>query len=250
MIVYRSKSLRIGKVWFDETPPENGVDIIYTLQRSFPIPGPGCEEFHTIVIDLLQPEEVLFGRFKKDTRYEIRRAMDVDRVACEKPSPSHPRLLEEFCECYQRFAEQKHRGAVDRRLLNLLTESQNLYISSAKAPSTNEPVYHAYYYSPLRVRLLYSASLFRGSRGAEEKNLMGRMNRCLHWNDMRWFKREGIPTYDLGGWYNGIQDEEKLRINKFKEEFGGTIVKNYNCVQGVTLKGKVALLINRHFRKR
>jgi lipid II:glycine glycyltransferase (peptidoglycan interpeptide bridge formation enzyme) len=76
------------------------------------------------------------------------------------------------------------------------------------------------------------------------------MNRCLHWNDMRWFKREGIPTYDLGGWYNGIQDEEKLRINKFKEEFGGTIVKNYNCVQGVTLKGKVALLINRHFRKR
>ena len=250
MIIYRNKFLRIARVWFDETPPVGNVDIIYYFQWSSPLPRLRCQDFHTIVIDLRQSKDVLFGGFKKDTRYEIRRAMEKDGVTCDNPSQSHPLLLEEFCEVYEQFAAQKHLGGVDRKLLSLLSDSRNLYISSAKAPSTDKSVFHAYYYCGSRVRLLYSASLFRDSDHAEQRNLIGRMNRSLHWNDMVWFKHDGIPVYDFGGWYNGVNDEEKLRINKFKEEFGGTIVKNYNCAEGATLKGKVALLINRYFRNR
>jgi hypothetical protein len=37
------------------------------------------------------------------------------------------------------------------------------------------------------------------------------------------------------------QDETKLSINRFKEGFGGTIVKNFNGEYGITLKGKLYL---------
>ncbi len=57
------------------------------------------------------------------------------------------------------------------------------------------------------------------------------------------FKRQGLACYDFGGWYAGTDDPIKLGINKFKEEFGGEKVHQYNCEKGVTLKGKLALAI-------
>ena len=57
------------------------------------------------------------------------------------------------------------------------------------------------------------------------------------------FKSAGISTYDFGGWYEGTTDHERLRINKFKEQFGGEIVKNYICEQALTLKGALFLRI-------
>ncbi len=250
MIVYRNTFLRIARVWFDETPPDRGVDIIYSFQRLSPPVRLSFTEFHTITVDLHQSEEAIFSKFKKDTRNEIRRAAEKDGIVCDNPSPAHPQLLKDFYEVYEGFAAQKRRVGADRKLLSLLSESQSLYISSANVSPTGKPVFHVYYRSPSRVRLLYSASLFRDSDEAERRNLIGRMNRCLHWNDMQWFKKDGVFTYDFGGWYSGNDDEEKLRINKFKEEFGGTIVKNYDCEEGVTILGRVALLINRHFRNR
>ena len=54
-------------------------------------------------------------------------------------------------------------------------------------------------------------------------------------------KSAGISTYDFGGWYDGTTDQERLSINKFKEQFGGQVVKNYICEQALTLKGALFL---------
>ncbi|HTP13153.1 MAG TPA: hypothetical protein VMM37_05965 [Bacteroidota bacterium] len=248
MITYRNKFLRIARIWFNEAVPEQDVDIVYYSQRDTPLPLSRWEEFHTIVIDLRQPEKTLFAQFKKDTRNEVRRAAGTDRVVCQRPVKCPSDLLERFYDFYGRFAAQKNRPGVDRRVLNLLHTSGELHISSAESAAGNPLVFHAYYVSPLRVRLLYSASLFRESSDAGERNSIGRSNRCLHWNDMIHFKHDGVAQYDLGGWYAGTTDEEKLRINRFKEEFGGTLAKGYNGVRGLTVTGNVALMVNRLLR--
>lgn len=70
------------------------------------------------------------------------------------------------------------------------------------------------------------------------RNLIGRANRFHHWQDMLRFKQAGIRVYDFGGWYQGTTDTEKLGINRFKAEFGGTVVTNYNCKLLLTAKSR------------
>jgi lipid II:glycine glycyltransferase (peptidoglycan interpeptide bridge formation enzyme) len=93
--------------------------------------------------------------------------------------------------------------------------------------------------------LFYSASLFRKVDSSTVRNKIGRANRYLHWQDMQRFKSEGISTYDFGGWYQGESDQQRLSINKFKEEFGGQIVKNYICERALTSKAKIFLRVRR-----
>ena len=60
-------------------------------------------------------------------------------------------------------------------------------------------------------------------------------------------KEAGVVTYDLGGWYSGHNDQEKLRINVFKEGFGGTPTVEFGWVVGISLIGRlVAWLVRLH----
>lgn len=249
MIVYTNKSLCVARLWFDEALPDRRVDVIYHLQSSSPLPHAQCQDFYTITVDLSQAENVLFSRLEKDTRYEIRRGREKDNIVSEGPSETLNLLLEEFYNVYEKFSIQKGLEPVNKKLLSLLSESRSLFISWAQSQSGEKLVYHLYLRCGTRVRLLYSVSLFRDSQNSAHRNLIGRANRALHWNDIQRFKNDGVSVYDFGGWYHGKTDKEKLRINKFKEEFGGVIVKNYNCEEGVTLKGKAALLFRRYLLK-
>jgi hypothetical protein len=74
---------------------------------------------------------------------------------------------------------------------------------------------------------------------------IGRANRLHHWSDMLRFRGEGFGIYDFGGWYAGTQDETLLRINRFKERFGGELVVQYNCDQAITWKGALGLWFKR-----
>ena len=46
-----------------------------------------------------------------------------------------------------------------------------------------------------------------------------------------------MKFFDFGGWYPGNTNHQLLEINRFKEGFGGKIVREYNCEQIVSLKG-------------
>jgi lipid II:glycine glycyltransferase (peptidoglycan interpeptide bridge formation enzyme) len=63
------------------------------------------------------------------------------------------------------------------------------------------------------------------------------------------FRSEGIATYDLGGWYTGRQDQAKLGINVFKEQFGGRVVQEYNCDLALTSRAKVLRSVPERLRK-
>ncbi len=65
-------------------------------------------------------------------------------------------------------------------------------------------------------RLLHSASCFREE--SADQSLIGRANKRLHWEDIKYFKQKGLLRYDWGG----ISDFENPNgIDEFKLKFGG-----------------------------
>jgi hypothetical protein len=245
MILFRERWLRHGEVWFDEDPANVKVDIISYVQKSHPISGTQCGTFYTILNDLSQTPEELLTRMPKNTQYKIRRVADRDRVIYEFWKANSSDVLVRFCEFLDRFACLKGLSRTNMPRLRALSDDGTLDISRVGDKEGNDLVWHAHYRDRARVRLLHSASLFREVKNSAFRNLIGRANRYHHWQDMLRFKQEGILVYDFGGWYEGNTDQEKLQINRFKEEFGGKVVRNYNCVRLVTAKARLIFAIGK-----
>ena len=134
---------------------------------------------------------------------------------CESVLADDNRTLSSFCDFYDRFAAQKGLEMLDRSGLVRYASSGVLDLSQAKDPDGEVVVWHAHLLTQKRVRLLYSASLFRETEDNQRRNLIGRANRYLHWGDMLRFRTTGLSLYDFGGWYPGDTDDALLRINKF-----------------------------------
>jgi hypothetical protein len=247
LILYTNKTLRYCEVWFDESP-DTAADIVMWRQRGEAMPGARCEPFHTLLVDLSLPQDALLAAIHKDSRYEIRRAEKSDGVVAEHyPQPAE--LLAAFQAFYNAFAQQKGLPLLDPLSLQRSCHAGHLVLS--RIMREGEPIlWHAYYCASNRARLLYSASLFR-DLDSGQRNLIGRANRYLHWRDMLNFKAAGFHTYDLGGWSPPeTGDAEKLRINQFKEEFGGQLAVEFNCVYPASFKGRVACAVKRLLRRR
>jgi hypothetical protein len=242
MIGFRKKGLHYCEVWFNEQP-DSAADIVIWRQRGEAMPGARCEPFHTLLVDLTQPQDALLTAIHKDSRYEIRRAEKSDGIVAEHyPQPAE--LLEAFQTFYNAFAQQKGLPLLDRVSLQRSCHAGHLVLSRIMREG-NPMLWHAYYCAAGRARLLYSASLFR-DLDSGQRNLIGRANRYLHWRDMLDFKAAGFYTYDLGGWSPPESgDAEKLRINQFKEEFGGLVSVEFNCVYPASIKGRVAYAVKR-----
>jgi hypothetical protein len=241
VIAYSKKLIRIAEAWSGETPDNARVDLLRLFQQPAPIDGMFCREFYTILLDLSEEPEVLLSKMKKGTRYEIKRARAKDNLIYEYLNAQHPDVFGEFCAYYDELALQKGQPAIDRRWLSLMAETENLIVSRVREAAGETLIWHVYYRSEDRITLLHSASLFRNSRSSAYRNMVGRANRFHHWQDILRFKAVGDSLYDFGGWYQGDEDQQRLRINRFKEEFGGEIVKNYICERGLTIKGKLFL---------
>lgn len=239
MIIIKSRFLTTGEVWFDDEPTDEKVDVMLFRQRSSPIAGTQCSPFHTILINLTQEADDVLASFEKDTRYEIRRAATKDSFVCRHWDKETSNVLSQFIGFYNQFAKTKGLGEANQNMLMALCKADVLALSSCRSSTQEDLVWHIYYRCPTRVRLLHSASLFRETSSGAYRSMVGRANRFLHWQDMLHFKSEGVTVYDMGGWYEGKSDEEKLRINKFKEEFGGTVVKEFNCEKLLTWKARI-----------
>ncbi len=238
MITYVRWSCILREAWFDEEPECTGVDVIRYCQHPTPVAGASCREFFTLLIDLSKPPDALLAALDRDTRYKIRRA-EKDGFVVQRCDPSDRTLLAEFCDFYDRFAAGKGRAKISRWKLQVYARAGALELSRCVAADGTPLVWHALLRSGSRVRGLYSPSLYRQSADSAYRSMIGRANCSLHWLDMLRFRSEGISILDFGGWYTGHTDHEKLRINEFKKGFGGEIVKEYDCVRGVTAKGKI-----------
>jgi hypothetical protein len=238
--------ITIEEVWFDGPLPAGPADMVRFRQR--PLLPDGCtgETFHTLTIDLRRSEEALWDGVQKDVRYEIRRA-ERDGVGVEFDQQADAAALAALDEAYGGLSRRKSLGALDKGYLRSLAARNMLSISRARATDGASCSWHVYVVDGRRLRLLHSVSEQRDSHSPAERAFIGRANRFHHWRDMMHFRALGYSVYDLGGWYAGSDDEPKLRINRFKEGFGGTLEVSFNALWGLSVKGRAALGLRRAF---
>jgi lipid II:glycine glycyltransferase (peptidoglycan interpeptide bridge formation enzyme) len=252
MILYYAKKriITFAEIWYDSRLiPEKETDIVYYRYLEHPYPPPQRKQKHnftaneayTIHIDLTQEEDILFSQFRKNTRYEINRAKNKDMIH----SDTFYELGEQNEDKLRRYADFKNKSDIIKgRLAGITIDGLKSYGSSFLAryawldDNNNALVIHGYIVYKSTVQLLHSASHFRCAEDAEYRNMIGRANRLLHWDDMLYFKKNGMTCYDFGGWSNDKTNADQQKINEFKESFGGIITRQYSSCIPVSLLGK------------
>lgn len=191
-----------------------------TLRQFIGANRPGFPFFkhtqHTLLIDLVQDDEALQEGMSKNMRAQLRKA-EKDGFVWSKSDD-----LDEFRKLFNAFAAEKGLKPLSAGVL----ESERQYLFVAKTSFEGKPlVAHAYLVDKdeSRARFLYGATV-RLAEGSDP-NLVGRANRLAHYLEMGEFRRQGLKTFDFGGYALGTGDKQKQGINQFKESFGGSVVE-------------------------
>ena len=236
MIAYTKSSLKVAEFYYQPPTSEKGLDIARCFYQASPVEGTRQEVFHTIQIDLTQEPEQLLAAMKKDVRYQIRLA-EREGVTTQASSNPSDEWMQQFYAFYDEFAITKQLPPANRNRLNAMREAGMLDLSRSLDVNGNVIVWHCTLKTPTAARIVHSCSL----RADAAAKVISAANCLLHFHDMTRFRSENMAIYDFGGWYAGQTDEPKLRINKFKEGFGGKIVQFYNVDRGVTVRGSLAI---------
>jgi hypothetical protein len=243
MIVWKKWGVRIADYFFDERFMPVPTDVIRYHQWSSPVAGCVCTPFWTPLIDLRQAPNEIFDSMGQNNRRKIRQCENKDSLlyCC---SHDNSALLHEVFDLHDKFVALKTLPKTNRARLEAIWRAGHLDISLIRDRQGNPLVWSIYHRDSRRARNLLNGSLYRAVPDSAQRSLIGRAHRYEVWRDILRFKNMELETYDLGGWYMGRDDADKLRINAFKKEFGGAIEKSFNCVQGRTLLGKVILALS------
>lgn len=181
------------------------------------------------------PEDEIIGRMRKNTRYEIQRAIKRDKLHTVAITNLSEDDITEYVAYYDQFADSKKMHHINRPRVRALAEQGMYAITKCRDNEGNILAEHAYYLDKKekKIMLATSASMFRESKDSEYRNLIGRANRMLHYKDILTFKGFGYEIYDYGG--IGDDNDELRTIAAFKLGFGGD-VRTYDASFTLHLK--------------
>ena len=240
-MIYKLKNITAQEIWFQEEIANTKADIVFYFQMKDYVQG--ANKFTTLLIDLKQEEEAIQKNFAKTVRNEINRAIIKDNLSVNIYDKSiNNEIVTEFHKICNNFNLERNKPPVKIQDTNNFIKNNQLIITNVSC-NLEVLVWHTYIKKDNRIRLKTSNSAFLNLDN-EKKNLIGRANKLLHWEDMKYFKSQGYQLYDFGGWYDGDSDQKLLGINKFKESFGGYKEESYNYTRAITLKGKLYLFLS------
>lgn len=239
--------LNLAEVYFAETPDctvKSKCDVVlYHNRRILSDVRNEHSIGYTLVSDLSASEDEIFGRIRKNVRYDIRRS-ERDGIVFNV-FESKDILLADFSEKMDKFAEC-HDSMYQSKGLNfkfnrneiIKFAEQNASIITVASFEGNPIVWHFYIADDTHVKFTISCSLFRESDSKELVDIIGRANKALHWHDMKYLKGIGIISYDWGGcdWHDETLADG---IDNFKLSFGGEKVSYYTERVLMTLKSKI-----------
>ena len=237
-IVFRRRGIRIGEAYFDAASAGDPgrVDLLRIVGAFSPPVERGWRELHTLVIDLANDDDRLLEQMSKETRYQIRRAMQRDPLRVAATVQASSAAVDEFSDFYDRFASAQSVPPVFRPRLHALADRGNLVLTTATDEDGAVLVQHAYVAARARSYMLYSASVLALS-DSSARNLIGRANRYLHWHDIRLFRDRGYDLDDFGGLDVTGRSEKTGRIAHFKRGFGGEVRPVYSSTSARSLLG-------------
>jgi lipid II:glycine glycyltransferase (peptidoglycan interpeptide bridge formation enzyme) len=254
-IISRRWPVLIKNFWFDQRPKQQAIPDIARLHSILrPLEDARNIESWTILVDLTKNDSYLLANMNGDTRKQVRRA-EREGVHVERFDGRHACILEEFDRFFQYFSQSKSevRGvlkvSVQMHMLKILADAGMLDVSRAVSQDGETLVYQLYILAGDRARIHVSASLFREESNIGNKKFLGRANRYLNWQNMLYYRQQGYSFFDMGGWYSQNNDESLLRVNHFKESFGGERVCEYDAIYGCTPRGRLFLPVQFLYRQ-
>ncbi len=247
MIDIRRKWILRREVWFDERWERDGADLFVFYHCSQALNPFAARDVHSLEIDLAQDQSCIWKGFTATTRNLINRGLR-EGLGFQAWADPPRNVIDEFFDFRRRFALERGLNAADPVWMYAYAAQGALILTLACDPAGKPLVWHSYSRVPGWVRLLHSVSL-PAETDPEERKRVGWANRFLHWMDMVECQRLRIERYDFGGWYPGATDEKLLRINSFKEQFGGRRTHRYHSMLPASGKGKLYLMARRRLKR-
>ena len=241
MFIYKSRFMTRGEVWYDEEPNGARVDWVLHHQRSNPLPKCRCKEIYTRLVPLQKTPAELLGAMEQRTVRKITEAQKEDGLRWERCGPKDLRTLDEAESMWNQFAQAQKTALFERAWMDQMFAAGSLDMAAAKDPDGNVLAYHLVYLTPKRARQLVAVSPYRPVPSVAWRNAVSRANCFIHWKNFLAYREQRIPYFDFGGWHVGQTDIRLLGINAFKRSFGGSVVREYDCEQPRTVKGRFLL---------
>lgn len=207
--------LTTQEVWFAEPNneiPSSNRTIFYQATEVPQGDVYRVEEFHTLGIDLHQPEKTIQANINRTFKYHIRKAEKLG-VTFRTLDLKNEKDVQLYQQSFAEFVTRKKIIALPDWRLRALIKAQALTITVIEKDGV--PItFHAYVRDNVRARLLTSNNT---TQTVFDENETGFCNKYHHWNDMLYFKKAGFRWYDLGGISNNADDGRDY----FKKSFGG-----------------------------
>ena len=215
-------------------------DIVKLVQCNHKVLPDCIKNFSTITVDLLLPEEELFSNINKKLRYDIRRVSRNNAYSIFFIDDNDAKGYDKAIKLLSHFLRKRNLSSLNLTKIKKMWKTGVLKISVSCSSYQDESIFlgvHIYLIDEesLRGRLLYSCSSFE-----DHPNL----NKLHHWKDILFLKGLGLDKYDFGGIST---DGSTDSIDKFKMKFGGKLEQSCNKIIGLTIKGRLALIVYRLF---
>jgi hypothetical protein len=198
----------------------NGADAVIpattnTIFRTYP-DGADAAPYGSYVIDLSQPEEVLWKNIDRIMRQNIKSATRAGIVIRDATS-------EEFDGAYQLIKDTFKRSKLpfmDRRsfqrFLSGVEEYGKLLVADQNGLAQS---FCAFAYSDYCAYAVYAGNAIDQPQGA---------NKLLYWEAIRLFKSLGVRVYDfVGARINPEKGSKQEALGLFKKRFGATLKQGY-----------------------
>jgi hypothetical protein len=244
-VTFQHRGLDFVELWANEVLTTKGADVIRYRNQRYPKNRGSSKQILTLCIDLSFDPDTLFNNLNATARNEVRRCLNKDKKVIRHYYPVSRDVFEEFFKFHSKFAKLKGFAPLDEKLFYGYLSAQRIALSVAYCDETHR-VWHAYVCGNGWSRLVASASSIFTLSTQQSRQLLGRLNKALHWADMLLLRDSGVKIYDFGGW--GTPDQYGT-INQFKGQFGGDIVATYDTLNAATFKGLAYLIGRKIFQK-
>ena len=183
----------------------------------------------TLTIDLRRDLDQIYKDLIPNARIRVHKAEKLgDRVTVRRYTgrPGQDNLIDEFVLLYNNFIAGKTASLFP--ISKALIASYFPHAEIILVELDGEPI--CGHLNLLDRESGVSRMFWSASRRFEDHaitRLAGILNVYLHWYEIETYREQGFQTYDFGG-IGGLDDN--VGVNRFKLQFGGTIVREHNYV--------------------
>ncbi len=197
-----------------DTPGEHGKKVLETIKQRGWVFSPDQIQFrNTVLLDVNAPDEVLLGRMKQKTRYNVRFGPKKGLLVREGGETDWPMLYQMYVETSVRDGFVIRDQAYYRSVWSFFKERSAPLIAELDGMAVA-----AVYLFQFAGRAYYIYGMSRDLH----RDLMP--NYMLQFEAMRWAREHGCSLYDLWGAPDEFADTDSMwGVFRFKEGLGGSV---------------------------